>query len=369
MGYVVAHCRKVQTAVGLRNVAAHNCREAVYDSKGRQLGEPPEYIVHPERRGMNEGDRCGGLAVLKRRLDRIQEADLTRKPQKNAAAAVEISISASPEWFASRNPTQWQAYLRDCRKFLADKYGKANVLHWATHFDEKTPHMHVLLAPIVEGKDGLKYSSSTFLGGRQGLRRLQDEIAAEVGAKHGLERGVEGSRARHTDQYAWMADTAAVRKELERKEKELAAKETVVAKRMADIERAAAVKLKPFVPDLIEKPKLSAIMNFNLSDGTVAKSWELYVAKETTIQATAYAKEVVKVAQAAQAKATLYERQATKELPETERTLASVIADHNRLVREIKTLSPKTLRDLADKREAEILREQKLERDRDDLER
>lgn len=354
MSYIVAHCRKVQTAVGLAAVGRHNCREAVYDAQGRTLGKLPDYIVNPERHLLNEGDRCGGKAILKRRSDRILEAELARKPQKNAAAAIEVSISASPDWFTARNPTQAQAYFKDCRKFLAEKYGKANILHWATHFDEKTPHMHVLIVPIIEGARGLKYSSSEFLGGRQGLRDLQGEIAAEVGAKYGLERGIEGSRARHTDQYEWMADTANVREKLAQKEAELAKKEADLAKQREEFERASVVKIAPFVPEFIKKPKLASIMVFPLSDDTEAKGWELYVAKETAIQAEAYTKEVLKVARAAQTKASLYEKQATKELPQTERLLAAMTANRDKIIDQFEDLTPIQLRSLANKREAEL---------------
>lgn len=365
MSYIVAHCRKVQTAVGLRNVAAHNCREAVYDDKGKVLGELPEYISHPERAEMNEGDRCGGLVVLKRRSDRIQEADLARKPQKNASAAVEVSISASPDWFAAHKPDEWQKYFKDARKFLTEKYGKENLLHWAVHYDEKTPHMHVLMAPIIEGKKGPRYSSSTFLGGRKGLRDLQDEIAASVGTKHGLERGIEGSEARHTNQYEWMADTAATRKELERKEKELAKKEAELLKKEASFEKAASLKLPPFTPKIDKKKLTSAFLIYSLSNGKEVGSWEAYSVGETTLQATAYAQKVEEIARAAQVKAAKYEEAATKTLPLRERQLSEVIDNRNAIVDQVNAYTPAQLRALANQREAEQARAKEQRRDRD----
>jgi len=207
MDYVVGHCRKVKTGVGLANVAAHNCREGVYDDQGHPL-EVPDWIVHPERAQLNEGDRCGSRVVLKRRLDRIAAAKLGRKPQKNTAAGIEVTISASPDWFASHKATEWRAYFKDARTWLAEKYGAANVLHWATHFDETTPHMHVLLVPIVREKGEERYASGRFLRGRKGLTKFQDELADQVGKKYGLERGVEGSEARHTDQKEYAAKVA-----------------------------------------------------------------------------------------------------------------------------------------------------------------
>jgi hypothetical protein len=75
------------------------------------------------------------------------------------------------------------------------------------HFDEKTPHMHVLIVPIIRGREGNKYASGSFLGGREGLRKAQDELYTQVGRKWGLERGLEGSGARHTDQAEWKRET------------------------------------------------------------------------------------------------------------------------------------------------------------------
>lgn len=353
MSYIVAHCRKVQTAVGLAAVGRHNCREAVYDDQGRALGKLPKYIVHPERAAMNEGDRCGGSIILKNRSKRVQEANLGRKPQKNAAAAVEASISASAEWFEAHKPDEWQKYFRDARKFLADRYGKENVLHWVVHYDEKTPHMHVLFTPIIQTKDGPRYSSSNFLGGRKGLRDLQTEIAATLGDKYGLVRGQEGSNARHTDQYEWIEDTARMRKELERKEKALALRETELKKKEVQFLKIANARLKPFAPTLEKKPRGAFILTFTASDGTKDLSWEQYTAKETILQAQAYAENMLDYSKAFQVKATQYEA-AAEELPRVRERLVQTQDAWSKDVATIKNLSPKELRAMADKREADL---------------
>lgn len=221
MGYVVAHCRKVST-VGLGAVVHHNARQSVYDEELSPLGELPEYITHPERARYNEGDGVDSRAVYKRRSDIIKLAQLGRKPQKNAAAAVEFSISASPEFFKSRKPKEWKAYFSDVRDFLGKRYGSDLVVSWNVHCDETTPHMHLLMVPIINTPEGLKYSSGRFLGGLTGLRALQTEIYEQVGRKWGLERGIEGSGARHTNQKEWLAQRV---KEIEKKEKALEKRE------------------------------------------------------------------------------------------------------------------------------------------------
>jgi len=219
---IIAHCRKVKTAVGVRNVAVHNSRETVYDDNGRFLDGKPDWLSHPERARYNEFDGRGST-VLKRRNDRIKSANLARKPQKNASAGIEFVISATPEWFEKNtNVKDQKHFFSDALGFLGEKYGVENVLAYGIHFDEKTPHMHVLMVPIVKNEKGFKYSSSEFLGGVKGLRDFQTEIAERVGKDRGLERGVEGSTARHTDQKEWLAQRV---KEIEKKEKALEKRE------------------------------------------------------------------------------------------------------------------------------------------------
>lgn len=245
MGHkVVAHARKIKTTVGLANVAAHNSRRGVYDGRGAIIEPKPDWISRLDRAHLNEGDELPAEVILKRYRDRIKAAEATnlaegqrwRKPQKNAAAAIEVVVSASPEWFDQRNEADAAAYMVACRQYLARRFGEANIIHWATHYDEKTPHMHLLLTPIVHTEDGLKFSSSEMLGGRQGLRRLQDDLAA-IGAAWGLERGVEGSTARHTNQAEWLAEQ---RRLIEQAKEKAKAREARLVARELELDKMEA---------------------------------------------------------------------------------------------------------------------------------
>jgi len=184
--FIVCHARKIKTATGLLQVARHNLREKV-DYK-----TPPSWISRPQLVVLNKSIGAEtSEEVIKLRQKLIEQADLKRKPQKNAAAAVEFNLTASYDWFVEKHKNQIHGFLGDCIDFISEKYGQ--VLSSTIHLDEKTPHAHVLCVPIV----GDRYTSSEFLGGKNGLRDLQQEIYEKVGKKWGLERGVEGSEARH----------------------------------------------------------------------------------------------------------------------------------------------------------------------------
>lgn len=204
--FQVQHYRKLQTAVGCRNVIAHNMRENIYDRDGNEITNPQKAgdWYEPERANLNSysKDIEKPEDALKKRNDRIKEANLVRKPQKNASYAIEGVFSASPEmaeeWKnSSKDLKTWNKYLDKSRKWAEKQFGKDNVLHTAIHMDETTPHLHVVMVPIME-KDGKnRYSSSNFLGGPAGLKKLHTEYHRAVGKDFGLERGVEGSRAKH----------------------------------------------------------------------------------------------------------------------------------------------------------------------------
>jgi len=260
---IVAHCRKVKTAVGLRNVAVHNSREAVYDKDGRLLDDKPDWIKDTKKARFNDYDGIGDN-ILKRRNDRIKSAKLARKPQKNASSGIEFNISASPEWFEKNRKIEDQLkFFNDALLFLGDKYGMKNVLGYGIHFDEKTPHMHVLMVPIIENENGNKYSSSEFLGGKGGLKRLQTEIYEAIGKDRGLERGVEGSSARHTDQKQWLA---AQHRELERARKDL---EKQIEDGKKDLEEQKK-DLEAKEKDLEKREKV-----FNSAVNTKIRGWEM----------------------------------------------------------------------------------------------
>jgi len=123
--------------------------------------------------------------------------------RKNAVLAVEFLLTASPEYFRPLNPSMAGYYepqrLADFQQkaceWLTNSYGD-RIVRAELHLDESTPHIHAYMVPLDEKG---KLNCRALLGGsRYRLSELQDSFAESM-KPLGLERGIKGSRAKHTE--------------------------------------------------------------------------------------------------------------------------------------------------------------------------
>lgn len=147
-----------------------------------------------ERLHLNQIEGAHSTAELVKSVSDL----LPAKRRKDAVVGLEYLITASPEhfgadWMETKN--HGQDYFADAIRWLEEKHGKENVVCKTVHLDESTPHMAVYVVPLKDGK----LNAKAFTGGRKTLADMQTSFAAEVGAKHGLDRGIERSKAVHQD--------------------------------------------------------------------------------------------------------------------------------------------------------------------------
>ena len=81
-------------------------------------------------------------------------------------------------------------------EWLKKRHGSENVIYAGIHRDEKTPHMYAYVVP--RDPESGRLNAKRWLGGARALRDMQTEFVQDVGQQHGLERGIEGSKAKHT---------------------------------------------------------------------------------------------------------------------------------------------------------------------------
>lgn len=149
---------------------------------------------------------------------------LPAKRRKDAVIGLEYLITASPEHFGA----DWRErkdfgteYFNDAIKWLQQRHGAENVVCATVHLDESTPHLVAFVVPRT--KDG-RLAAKDFVGGAAKLSKMQTEFAKEVGQKHGLERGVEWSKAVHKPNAAiapMTAERLALRKQVKELEAEI----------------------------------------------------------------------------------------------------------------------------------------------------
>lgn len=116
---------------------------------------------------------------------------LPPKRRSNAVIAVETLLTASPEWFNTATPAQYEAWKEANIAFCQDTFG-GNLMQVYLHEDESSPHLHVYWCPMKDGR--LNYRG--ILGAPSQLVELQDAYAKAM-APFGLQRGVSGSTRRH----------------------------------------------------------------------------------------------------------------------------------------------------------------------------
>src|SRR5471032_56461 len=181
MGYAILRTQKLKSGIAIRRSLTHAFRE--------QETPNADPSRTPENTHIGAADVDEALANLNERLA-TQD-----KVRKNAVLAVEYLITASPEDMRGKSRQEQDAYFRDALKWVEDKHGKANVIYAGIHRDEQTPHMYAYVVPL-DGRG--KLNCRSFLGGAKALSQMQTEFSQEVGQQHGLQRGIEGSKARHT---------------------------------------------------------------------------------------------------------------------------------------------------------------------------
>ena len=161
-------------------------------------------------------------AAIQRRLE---EAGLTRKIGNNQVRAIRINVSGTHEDMERiEKEGRLDEWCADNIRYFADLFGKENIVAAHLHRDEETPHIHVTLVPIVKGErkrrkreeqakkryrkkpaDTVRLCADDIMTQLK-LKSYQDSYAVAM-AKYGLQRGIDGSQARHKSTTQYYRDT------------------------------------------------------------------------------------------------------------------------------------------------------------------
>ena len=177
--FAILRCAKIKTMGNMGASLQHTFRER--DTLNADTRRTPDNTV------LVGGDNS--RAVLEAWKDRAPE-----KIRSNAVHGLEYFVGGSPEALKAMSRQEQDAYFSDALDWLKARHGAENVLSAVLHRDETTPHMTVMTIPLDERG---KLNARAIVGSREGLSAMQTDFAERVGKVHGLERGLQGSPARH----------------------------------------------------------------------------------------------------------------------------------------------------------------------------
>lgn len=191
-GYAILRVEKIKTGGSLMATLLHLSRERT------------TLNADPERTKLNEGhfrvadnaDPLMSASAAAYAYHKEQIASLRKR--KDSVLALEYLVAASPDALGEK---EMKDYLMDALVWINKRHPGKRV-GYAMHLDETTPHIHVVVIPTtkIRDKHGHEYdalSARPYTGSGKLLSAMQTNFAAEVGQKFGLQRGIEGSVARH----------------------------------------------------------------------------------------------------------------------------------------------------------------------------
>jgi len=147
---------------------------------------------HEERQKTEREDR---KKTFKQMLDK-----------SNSVVADELLFTATNKFFENMTREDIKDWADTCMEFVYNDLGytKEQVLHVTVHLDEKTPHIHCVVVPLVKKFDKrtntVRYtiSKKQYIKDKIHLSELQDKYHKRLTDKgYDLERGIKGSDRKH----------------------------------------------------------------------------------------------------------------------------------------------------------------------------
>lgn len=195
MGYVVLHMSKAK---------GNDSRMTAHIERTVEPKNADKSRTHLNKELIDLPDEFNRTQAIQHR---IETAGIKRKITKDQVRVIRINLSGTHEDMkrieAEDRLDEW---CKDTVDYLKKEFGEKNVVSAVLHMDEKTPHIHASVVPVVTGqrrkaKEGSKNKSVVRLCAddimtKTKMVEYQDNYA-EVMAKYGLERGIRGSEARH----------------------------------------------------------------------------------------------------------------------------------------------------------------------------
>lgn len=139
-------------------------------------------------------DRDRSLSYEKQIKNYIDENKISKRAiRKDAVLCDEWIITSDKDFFAKLTPEETKRFFETSKNYFAENYGLENIAYASVHLDENTPHMHMGIVPMRQGK-----LSSKAIFNREELKKIQDELPRYL-SQYGfhLQRGELDSTKKH----------------------------------------------------------------------------------------------------------------------------------------------------------------------------
>lgn len=195
MGFAVVHMMKIKSG-GVGGIQSHN--ERLKESRNN-----PDIDYQKSCNNINLDQQPADKTYYNRVKDRIKELKLPKAVRKDAVVMCNFVVTSDEKTMKAMSPEKQKEFFKDSVKWFGNRYGAENIVNATVHMDETTPHLHVGLVPIKDGR-----LSAKALFDKKEMIAIQTDFAKEVGQKYGLERGKEGSERTHLSEQRFKLETA-----------------------------------------------------------------------------------------------------------------------------------------------------------------
>jgi len=155
--------------------------------------------IDPEKTHLNYEltDRDRSIPYDRQIKQYINDNKISKRAlRKDAVLCNEWIITSDKAFFENMSSDQIKNFFETAKKFFAERYGNSNIAYAMVHLDESTPHMHLGLVPMQNGK----LSSKSLFGSRDQLKEIQEAFPKYLN-EHGynLQRGESDSKKKHLE--------------------------------------------------------------------------------------------------------------------------------------------------------------------------
>ena len=216
LNYAIFRSEPIMTTHDLAQIGSHNQREKKAYNSNPDIRVEDSYknidlvplnckYVKGFKELTKEYEKQHNEKMKTERKNRQRSYTQMLNKSRNCVAD-ELLFTASPKFFENMSKEDLMIWANTCMEFVYEDLGytKEQVLHSTIHLDEKTPHIHCVVVPLIKKLDKRTnterwtISKKQYIKDKIQLSELQDKYHKRLTDKgFDLERGIKGSDNKH----------------------------------------------------------------------------------------------------------------------------------------------------------------------------